>query len=349
MTCRRDEWRSHLPLIPSRYLDVVDRLSTPHIHSTGQPADATGCPLLPFHPTTTAHEALGEPFPTEAATLRRGRHLIRRRVCTSAGLRRRREVTPTLRPTFYWCTRVETGYVTNPTPQRVAIMYRLPLALIGLVCVGSLAPALPAAHAQVATPAISARTNPVQVGGSARVVGRHFTPNNWASVSFQRPDGTVGAFRITTGKTGRFAFLLGFKAAHGCGTETLWARDRATRNRSAPMTVTVTGCGTPAAPSDLRVLSTSVSSALPQPATVTLQWRDNSSSETGFRIRTTITRFYGGTDTQTQETGANATTAAVNFIAGGFNPVKAVCFAVTAFNATSESAPSNSTCVQLSG
>jgi hypothetical protein len=31
-------------------------------------------------------------------------------------LRRRMEVTLTIRPTFYWCTRVETGYVTNPTP-----------------------------------------------------------------------------------------------------------------------------------------------------------------------------------------------------------------------------------------
>jgi hypothetical protein len=228
-------------------------------------------------------------------------------------------------------------------------MRRLSLALsLALIGIGSLAP-LSGAHAQATRPGVSATPSSVQAGGSATIRGQRFTPHSWVRVSFQRPDGTAGAYRIRARASGRFASLLGFKAGHGCGAETIRAYDSATGVWSAPTTVSVTGCGGPAAPSDLTVVSTTISPALPQPATVTLQWRDNSSNESGFRIRTAITRLYGGTGIQTQEAAAGATTAAVSFVAGGFNPVKSVCFTVTAFTAAAESAPSGPACVQLIG
>lgn len=323
------------------------------------------------------------------------------------------------------------------------LLLPLPLALIGLLGFGSLAPALPSVHAQTAAPALAVSPNPVQIGSTSTVTGTGFGANNWAYVAFQRPDGTTnslfvptsasgtlsftlgftsshgtgteslwaydyasgrwagpvtisvtsstpipirkltasaasaavgttvtvsgagftannwvyvyfqrpdgtaGAFWTTAGGAGAFSSLLGFNAGHGCGTETLWAYDYGTRAWSAPVTLSVTGCAALAAPSNLRVISTNVGTTSAQPATVTLQWQDNSASETGFRIRTTLSRLSGGSDTQTQDVGANVTTAQVNFIAGGINPVKTACFTVTAFNATSESAPSNQACVQL--
>jgi hypothetical protein len=184
-------------------------------------------------------------------------------------------------------------------------------------------------------------------GTTITVSGKGFTPNNWAYVYFQRPDATAGAFWTYTGGSGGFSNLLGFSATHGCGTETIWAYDWATGQWSAPVTVTVTGCSTLAAPSNLQIVSYSVGSTSDRPTTVNLQWRDNSSSETGFRIRTTLNRLYGGSDTQTQTVGANTTTAQVTFTAGGINPVKTACFTVTAFNGATESAPSNGVCLQL--
>jgi hypothetical protein len=323
------------------------------------------------------------------------------------------------------------------------IILPVTLALIGLLGFGSISPALPSAHAQTATPALTVAPSPAQVGSTATVTGSGFSPNNWAYVTFQRPDGTVNAIFVPTSSSGTlsftlgfsvshgtgseslkaydygsarwsalttimvtssspipvrtlttstptaaagttvtvsgagftpnnwvyvyfqrpdgtagafwtviagagtFASLLGFNAAHGCGTETIWAYDYGTRAWSAPASLSVTGCSGLAAPSDLRLVSSNVGTASDKPATVTLQWRDNSGAETGFRIRTTLTRLYGGTDTQTQVVGPNTTAAEVSFVAGGINPVKTACFTVTAFNATAESAPSNQACVQL--
>jgi hypothetical protein len=323
------------------------------------------------------------------------------------------------------------------------ITFSIVLAAVTLFAFGSLAPSLPAAHAQAAAPTISVTPNPVTVGSSASVNGHNFTPNNWAYLYFQRPDGTTGSVAVATGATGAFASALGFSAAHGvgreyvaaydfgtrqwtsfaivsvvsvvpaqsrsisvsassaspgqtitvngsgftpgnwvyvtfqrpdrtvgavwaqtgstgafavqlgfdprhgCGVETAWAYDYAAGVWSAPVTVTVAGCGAQAAPGNLRILSVVKTQTAPEQTTVTLQWQDTSAGESGFRIHTTLTRLYGGTDTQVNDVAANVTTAQVSFVSGGINPVKTACFTVTALAASGESAPSNQVCRQL--
>jgi hypothetical protein len=183
-------------------------------------------------------------------------------------------------------------------------------------------------------------------GSTITISGLGFSRNNWVYVYFQRPDGTVGAFWVQTDAAGAFTSQLGFAAAHGLGVETIWAYDLGSGLWSAPRTVTVTtGAPALAAPSNLRVLASTVDKTSALQTTVLLQWQDNSSAETGFRIRTTLTRMFGAVSTQIVETGPNATTAQVSYVAGGINPLQTACFTVTAFNAGGESAPSNQVCL----
>ena len=104
----------------------------------------------------------------------------------------------------------------------------------------------------------------------------------------------------------------------------------------------------PAAPSDLRITSLTKGATSAEPTLVGLQWRDNASNETGFRIQATFTRMNGGTDTQAWSVPANATTAQLSFIAGGINPVRKACFTVAAFTGqagtVAVSSPSNEVC-----
>ena len=102
----------------------------------------------------------------------------------------------------------------------------------------------------------------------------------------------------------------------------------------------------PAMPADLRVVSTTSDSTSARKTTVRLAWQDRSSNVTGFRIRLTETRFYGGQNLQTQDEPANTTVATITFVAGGINPTKEACFTVTAFNAVGESPPAGPVCMQ---
>jgi hypothetical protein len=187
----------------------------------------------------------------------------------------------------------------------------------------------------------------VAAGATLTVSGQSFTANNWVYVYFQRPNGTSGAFWVQTGAGGAFSSPLGFDVSNGCGTETIWAYDYGTQLWSSPGTVTVTGCSSVAAPSNLQVTSVTTSLSAPQQTTVGLHWQDNSSTETGFRIRASFTRMYGGTDAQEWTVGPNANTANASFVSGGINPVSKACFTVTAFDSAGESAPSNQVCAQL--
>jgi hypothetical protein len=84
-----------------------------------------------------------------------------------------------------------------------------------------------------------------------------------------------------------------------------------------------------------------------QQTVVTLQWRDNATNETGYRIHAAFTRFYGGPNNRDQDVPANATTGRVTFVAGGINPVSRACFTVTAMYRGGESAPSNQVCADM--
>src|SRR5919202_1451730 len=141
---------------------------------------------------------------------------------------------------------------------------------------------------------LKASASTVTVGQTVTLTGSGFTPSNWAYVYFQRPDGTAGAFWTQTNAAGAFSGLLGFTAAHRCGIENVWAYDNGTRTWSAPVAVTVTGSAALAAPSNLRVVSATKLQTYPEQETVALQWQDNSNNETGFRIRATLNRLYGG-------------------------------------------------------
>jgi hypothetical protein len=185
------------------------------------------------------------------------------------------------------------------------------------------------------------------VGSATALGGAGFSANNWVYVYFQRPDGTTGAFWASATGSGSFTASLGFNASHGCGNETVWAYDYGTRAWSLPVTLSVIGCSGLAAPGNLRILTSSVGQTSAEPTTVTLQWQDNSTGETGFRIRSVQTRIYGDPSVGTQDVGANATTATLTYIAGGINPTKSLCFTVTAIGPSGESAPSNQTCLQL--
>jgi hypothetical protein len=186
----------------------------------------------------------------------------------------------------------------------------------------------------------------VTPGNTVTASGSGFTPNNWAYVYFQRPDRTAGAFWAQTTGTGTFASAIGFLAAHGCGAEYVWAYDYAAGAWSAPAVLTVTGCASAAAPSNLRVLSVTQLQTAPVQTAVTLQWQANGAAG-GFRIHTTLKRLYGGSDSQANDVPAGTTAAQVSFVAGGINPVKTACFTVTALGAAGESASSNQICVNL--
>lgn len=101
----------------------------------------------------------------------------------------------------------------------------------------------------------------------------------------------------------------------------------------------------PSPPSNLRVVSTERDATSAQRTTVTLAWRDNGSTERGYRIHASFTRQHGGTDGATQGVSANASSASITFVAGGINPVAKVCFTVRALSRGGESAPSNEVCV----
>lgn len=103
----------------------------------------------------------------------------------------------------------------------------------------------------------------------------------------------------------------------------------------------------PTAPSDLRITSLTRSNTSAEPTLVGLQWRDNSATETGFRIQASFTRMNGGTDIQAWTAPANTTSGQVSFVAGGINSIARACFTVTAFNGQGDSSPSNEVCAVL--
>lgn len=105
--------------------------------------------------------------------------------------------------------------------------------------------------------------------------------------------------------------------------------------------------GAPTAPTNLRLTGVTRGTTSTQKTTVRLQWHDRSRHETGFRIRATFTRRYGGSDKQHWDVGPNVTRAKAGFIGGGINPVTRACFTVTAVKATAESAGSNQVCITL--
>lgn len=187
----------------------------------------------------------------------------------------------------------------------------------------------------------------VAPGHTITVSGQGFTSNGWVYVYFQRPNGSTGAYWVQADANGSFSSLLGFEIANGCGSETLWAYDNATQQWGASAVVTVTGCGSLSAPSNLQVVSVAKGQPTADKTTVALHWNDNSTAETGFRVRATFTRLYGGTDGQQWDVGANTMSTSVTFVSGGINPVKTACFTVSALNGNAESAPSNQPCVQL--
>jgi len=120
----------------------------------------------------------------------------------------------------------------------------------------------------------------------------------------------------------------------------------ATWNESAAAWIQVLNRA-PYAPSNLIITGVSKAATSAEPTTVGLQWRDNASNETGFRIQATFTRMYGGSDTQSWNVGPNVTNAKVTFTAGGINPITKACFTVTAFNGQGSSPPSNEVCQSL--
>lgn len=105
--------------------------------------------------------------------------------------------------------------------------------------------------------------------------------------------------------------------------------------------------GAPTAPTNLRLTGVTRGTTSTQKTTVRLQWQDRSRHETGFRIRATFTRRYGGSDSQRWDVGPNVTRAKVSFLGGGINPVTRACFTVAAVKAAAESARSNQVCITM--
>lgn len=98
---------------------------------------------------------------------------------------------------------------------------------------------------QAAAPTVSVMPNIVPVGSRATVSGSGFTPSNWAFVHWQRPDGTMNGVWIFTTPTGMFALSLGFKPAHGIGTELVSAVDFASGRQAPTASVSVIASSTP--------------------------------------------------------------------------------------------------------
>jgi hypothetical protein len=113
------------------------------------------------------------------------------------------------------------------------------------------------------------------------------------------------------------------------------------------MSLTLLGSPVPSAPAALMVQDQTTGTTSAQATTVTLRWRDTSTTEDGFHVTATLTRQHGVDDSQAQDAPANATTAHLSFVAGGINSVTRACFAVSAYNAAGSSPQSNTVCVTL--
>ncbi len=100
----------------------------------------------------------------------------------------------------------------------------------------------PASHATVifAGPTVTVTPAVVTQGGTATVLGSGFTPNNFAYVYYQLPDGTFNSFTVPTDGAGSFAVPLAISSLNGTGFEYLSAYDYATGNAAPFFTVTVT-------------------------------------------------------------------------------------------------------------
>ena len=139
------------------------------------------------------------------------------------------------------------------------LILALLLALLAAFGAGTLAPPAQAATTMTA-PAVTVTPTTVAVGGTVTVHGTGFTPNYYAYVFYQRPDGTTNALYVQTDAAGAFTFTLGFLASHGTGTEYLSAYDFTTHSWTATVAITVTGSAPPPAVRQL--------SASPNPAFV---------------------------------------------------------------------------------
>jgi hypothetical protein len=117
------------------------------------------------------------------------------------------------------------------------IAFTILIALAGTFGLHSMTPS---AHAQAIAPTVTVTPATIAVGGTATVSGQYFTPNYYAYVYYQRPDGSTGAVTVGTTPQGTFAFNLGFTAAHGTGSEFVSAYDYGTARWTAFTTVSVT-------------------------------------------------------------------------------------------------------------
>jgi plastocyanin len=99
--------------------------------------------------------------------------------------------------------------------------------------------------APATSPTVTVTPSTVAAGSTATVAGAGFTPNYWAFVYWQRPDGTTNGIWQFTSSTGTFSFTLGFDPAHGTGPEYLAAYDYGTGQWSPIVTITVTGVSPP--------------------------------------------------------------------------------------------------------
>jgi hypothetical protein len=102
-----------------------------------------------------------------------------------------------------------------------------------------------------------------------------------------------------------------------------------------------------AAPGNLAIRSLTSDGTSAQITTATLTWKDRSSAEGRFEITASLTRRFGSPGKQTWTAPANATTATVQFVAGGINPLDSICFTVRAASDSSVSPPSQAACASL--
>ena len=121
--------------------------------------------------------------------------------------------------------------------------------VLSLLFAGVVAPLAPRAHAQTGgapsgSPTVTASPATAPVGGTATVQGAGFTPDNYAFVYWQRPDGTTNGTHVSTDAAGTFTLTLGFDASHGMGAEFIAGYDYEAGVWSAFFTITVTS-GTP--------------------------------------------------------------------------------------------------------
>jgi len=119
------------------------------------------------------------------------------------------------------------------------ILFVCIFALLSLLGTSVLAPAT---HANLlfAGPTVTVTPSVVSQGSTATVLGTGFTPNNFAYVYDQRPDGTFDSFIVPTDGAGSFAVSLGFSSLNGTGFEYVSAYDFATGNSAQFFTVFVT-------------------------------------------------------------------------------------------------------------